>query len=69
MTSGRKLTEEEFDAILRLAGQTQPDGEWTLTYDQIAEMLELHRHTVYRCIRHAAVKFGNRTSWKSDEFA
>ena len=68
MTSGRKLTEEQVDAILRLAGQTRPDGEWTLTYTQIARELNVHRRTIYRCIRQAAARWGNRTSWKSDKF-
>lgn len=55
MTSGRKLTMEQADAILRLAGETDEDGNWRLTYRQIAEKTGFHRHTVYRLVRRVAV--------------
>ena len=67
MTSGRKLTEQQADAILRLAGRQNADGKWALSYRQIAKTLDMHRHTVYRCIRQSAVRYGNRTAWKSEE--
>ena len=67
MTSGKKLTEQQIDAILRLAGKQNADGKWTLSYRQIAKRLDLHRHTVYRCIRRSAVHWGNRTAWKCEE--
>ncbi|MHB8953547.1 MAG: sigma factor-like helix-turn-helix DNA-binding protein [Pirellulaceae bacterium] len=68
MTSGRKLTEQERDTILRLAGKETPEGEWLLSYKKIATQLDLSERTVRRWIRRAAVKFGERTGWKSDEF-
>jgi DNA invertase Pin-like site-specific DNA recombinase len=67
MTSGRKLTEEQVDTILRLAGELDGDGEFLLKYGQIAKKLDVHRCTVYRCIRQAAVRWGKRTAWKGGE--
>ena len=64
MTSGRKLTEEQADAILRLAGEKDADGDWLLSYEQIAERLQVHRHSVYRIIRKAAVQWGELTRWR-----
>lgn len=58
MGSGRKLTREQVSRILRLAGQTDADGGYRLTYQQIATTLELHRRTVSRVIRRAAVEWG-----------
>lgn len=63
MTSGRKLTPHQVRELLRLAGLEREDGQWLLTYQQIAEKLDVHRCTVYRCIRRAAVRCGNRTAW------
>lgn len=67
MTSGRKLTEEEADAILRLAGRKDQDGQWSLSYVQIAEQLGIHRRTVWRQIRRAAVLWGERSAWKAGD--
>lgn len=64
MTSGRKLTEQEADAILRLAGLEREGGEWLLSYQEIAKQLDLHERTVRRWIRRAAVRSGQRTGWK-----
>jgi excisionase family DNA binding protein len=66
MPSGRKLTEPQRDTILRLAGDRDAAGEWLLTYEEIAQRLQLNRRTVYRCIREAAVKWGRFTAWRSD---
>ena len=67
MTSGRKLTEQQADAILRLAGQMTEEGRWRWTYSQIADQLDLHRHTVYSVIRRSAVRWGQHTAWKSGQ--
>lgn len=67
MPSGRKLSQEQVDAILRLAGELNVDGEYLLTYEQIAERLCLHRHSVYRVIRQAAVRLGKLTAWRQDQ--
>ena len=66
MTSGRKLTKEQADAILRLAGLEQEDGQWRLSYSEIAKRLDLHRTTVYRHIRQAAVRYGQRSAWRDE---
>lgn len=66
MTSGRKLTQEQADAILRLAGKLRSDGQWLLTYQQIAAKLDVHRCTVYRHIRQAAVRYGQRITWRDE---
>lgn len=62
MTSGRKLTPHQVRELLRLAGLEREDGQWLLTYQQIAEQLGVHRRTVYRHIRRAAVHSGQQTS-------
>lgn len=67
MPSGRKLTERESDDILRLAGLEREDGAWRFSYSRIAADLGLHRCTVYRVIREAAVKHGKRIRWKSED--
>lgn len=66
MPSGRKLTEQQADAILRLAGEKRIDGHWMLTYEQIAEHLQLSERTVRRWIREAACRYGKLTGWKPD---
>lgn len=63
MPTGCNLTQEQIDAVLRLANQRGVDGEWLLTYDEIAAQLGLHRRTIYRCIRSAATKWGQLTKW------
>lgn len=69
MTSGRKLTEQQADAILRLVGQIADDGRWAYSLSDIARQLDLHRTTVYAVVRHAAARWGEHTRWKSDDFA
>jgi len=64
MTSGAKLTEQQADAILRLAGETDADGNWQLTYKQIAKRLQISERTVRRWVREAAVKYGRLTAWR-----
>ncbi len=65
VTSGRKLTLEQRDAILRLAGESDGNGgDWTLSYQQIADTLHISERTVRRCIRRAAVAFGRLTAWQ-----
>ena len=51
MPSGRHLTAEDKLRIMRLASQRTGDGRWTLTIQEIAERLGLHRETVRRVIR------------------
>ena len=64
MTSGEKLTEQQADAILRLASEMDADGNWRLSYRQIASRLQLSERTVRRWIREAAVKYGRLTAWR-----
>lgn len=61
MTSGIKLTAAQAAAILRLASERDSDGNWLLTYEEIAERLDLNERTVRRWIREAAVRFGKLT--------
>ncbi len=65
MPSGVKLTEQQGDAILRLAGEVDADGKWLLSYEQIAQRLNLNERTVRRWIREAAVKYGRLKAWRS----
>lgn len=62
MTSGRKLTKHQVREILRLAGLEREDGQWLLSCVAIAERLGVHRRTVSRHIRLAAVRYGQQTS-------
>jgi DNA invertase Pin-like site-specific DNA recombinase len=64
MPSGYRLTEQQVDRILKLAGELDSDGNWLLSYRQIASRLDLHRHTVETAIRQAAVNWGKHTAWK-----
>jgi len=64
MTSGKPLTEQQRDAILRLAGKVDADGEFLLSMRQIADALEIHERTVRRWIRQAAVSYGVCTAWR-----
>lgn len=66
--SGRKLTKDQVVRILRLAGETKEDGGYRLTYQQIAGELELHRRTVSRVIRRAAVDWGRCHGWTEKRF-
>lgn len=56
MGSGRKLTKSQVATILRLAGETRADGKWAMTYQQIAQEMELHRVTVSCVIRGVATR-------------
>lgn len=67
MPSGKRLTQEQVDAILRLAGEEDTPGHWRLTYSQIGAQLTIHRCTVYRVIRRAAVSYGRKFSWRATE--
>jgi len=66
VTSGRKLTQEQIDAILRLAGLEREDGSWLLTYQQIADRVQVNERTVRRWIRKAAARLGASIGWKAD---
>lgn len=68
MTSGRKLTERQAYEILRLAALERDDGNWLLSYEKIAEQLDLNERSVRRWIRRAAVRLGKLTGWKSNKF-
>jgi len=63
MPSGHKLTEQQVDRILRLAGERTASGEWLLSYRDIAQQMDLHRHTIEHVMREAAVKWGQYTAW------
>lgn len=67
MTSGKKLSQEQYDRILSLAGEVDADGEFCRTYEEIAELLGVHRRTVYRAIRQAAVQLGALMKWREQE--
>lgn len=64
MPSGKPLTEQQVDAILRLAAERTTDGEWLLSYAQIADRVRLSHRTVERLIRRSAVKWGKLTAWQ-----
>lgn len=66
MPSGTHLTIEDEARILRLAGLTNPDGTYALTYLDISERLGIHQITVSVVVRKAAVKWGKRCQWKAD---
>lgn len=63
MTSGHHLTQEQVDEILRLAGLQREGGEWLLTYQRIAEELNIDHRTVSECVRRAAAAYGILTRW------
>jgi DNA invertase Pin-like site-specific DNA recombinase len=64
MPSGYRLTEQQVDRILKLAGELDSDGQWLLSYSAIAKRLDLHRHTIEHVIRLSAVNWGKHTAWK-----
>jgi DNA invertase Pin-like site-specific DNA recombinase len=64
MPSGTRLTEQQVDRILKLAGERTSTNDWRLSYREIARRLDLHRHTVENTIREAAVNWGDYTRWK-----
>jgi DNA-binding NarL/FixJ family response regulator len=68
MTSGKRLTERQVHAILRLAAYQTEGGEWKLTETEIAHELDLYPSTVHEHIRQAAVAWGKHTQWKAEDF-
>jgi len=68
MPSGTKLTEQQVDAILRLAGEQDMDGEWLLSYAEVAKRVGLSHRTVERVIRRSAVKLGYMTAWQNSPY-
>jgi hypothetical protein len=63
MTSGRRRTESEVDAILRLAGYRTGGGSLVHTETTIAELLRMDRRVVHDVIWHAAAQWGKLTRW------
>jgi DNA invertase Pin-like site-specific DNA recombinase len=68
MTSGRKLTQEQVDAILRLAARRDDAGEFVFTFAEISSRTGLHRTTVANTIRRAAAELARLVCWKSEDF-
>jgi hypothetical protein len=68
MGSGTRITQEQVDAILRLAGEKNADDDWALTYEQIAERVSVHPRTIYRVVRQAAVRWGQLTAWMPGDY-
>jgi len=64
MTSGKRITEREIHAILRLLSYRSVDGTWLLTHQQIAEQLDLSVGCVGEHIRQSAVKWGKLIQWR-----
>ena len=70
MTSGKHLTLEDRDRILRLAGSRTDDGGWRWSYCQIAERCDVHAETVSAVVRLAAAKWWQEHRWHpSDELS
>ena len=51
MTSGRKLTARQIDAIHALSEKKHPNGQWLWSGEQIAEQLSISLRTIRRYIR------------------
>jgi hypothetical protein len=69
VTSGRKLTKQQVDAVLRLAGVLREDGEYLHSQTAIAVSVDIHRRTVSRCLRDAAVREGKRVRWQAGDLS
>lgn len=63
MTSGKRLTEQERDAILRLASYRAQDGGWLMSCEQIGHQLDWDGRTVQEVIRRAAAAWWLEHRW------
>ncbi len=52
------------DELRGMIEKLDADGNWRLSYRQIASRLQLSERTVRRWIREAAVKYGRLTAWR-----
>jgi predicted transcriptional regulator len=66
MPSGTRLTLEQFDKILKLAGAKTEESRWRYSYSEIARRMHINERTVREVIRFAAAKFGEHAGWRDE---
>lgn len=66
MTSGKKTAESVCITIQRLASERDADGRWLLSYEQIAERLDVDKRVVSDVVRQACRSWFHVSRWRDD---
>jgi hypothetical protein len=67
MTSGKRLTKRQRDAILKMISYRCQDGTWLLSYEVVAHQMNLDHRTVSECVRRAAAAYELLTRWHAPD--
>lgn len=66
MTSGKRTSESVVLACQRMASYKDQDGHWLLSYEQIAEQLDIDKRVVSEAIREANRAWHKISQWRNE---